>query len=213
MTNGAPSQPEYLAGIDVSHYQGTVNWANVRGAGCAFAFAKATEGTSVVDPTFAANWNGMKEAGLVRGAYHFFRAEQDGVQQAEHFLQVCRIEPGDLPPVIDIELNDGITGSRLIAGVGNWIDTVAQATGTTPMIYTAAYFWNEYMNDGFGKFPLWLAHYTSAPTPQPLPKGWTNWTFWQYSQSLPIPGVNGNADHNRFNGTQDALQALTKQAT
>ena len=213
MTNGATAQPEYLNGIDVSHYQGTVNWAEVRGAGCAFAFAKATEGTSVVDPTFNANWNGMKEAGLVRGAYHFFRPEQDGVQQAKHFLQVCQIEPGDLPPVIDIELNDGITGSRLIAGVGNWIDTVAQATGTTPLIYTAAYFWNEYMNDGFGKFPLWLAHYTSASTPQPLPHGWTDWTFWQYSQSLPIPGVNGNADHNRFNGTQADLQALTKPAT
>ncbi|HYP00881.1 MAG TPA: GH25 family lysozyme [Pyrinomonadaceae bacterium] len=213
MTNGAPAQPTYLTGIDVSHYQGTVNWSDVRGAGSAFAFAKATEGASIVDPTFNANWNGMKEAGLVRGAYHFFRPEQDGVEQAKHFLQAVEIEPGDLPPVIDIELNDGVTGGRLIAGVGNWIDTVAQATGTTPLIYTAAYFWNEYMNDGFGKFPLWLAHYTNAPTPQPLPHGWTTWTFWQYSQSLPIPGVNGNADHNRFNGAQADLQALTKQAT
>jgi lysozyme len=206
-------QETYLIGIDVSHFQGAVNWAEVRGAGCAFAFAKATESTSIVDSEFAANWSGMKAAGLVRGAYHFFRAEQDGVQQANHFLQTVQLETGDLPPVIDIELNDGVTGSRLIAGVGNWIDTVAQATGMTPLIYTNTPFWDEYMNDGFGKFPLWLAHYTGASAPEPLPHGWTDWTFWQYSQSLRIPGVNGPADHNRFNGAQTDLQALTKQAT
>ncbi|HEX8458506.1 MAG TPA: glycoside hydrolase family 25 protein [Pyrinomonadaceae bacterium] len=207
MTNG--TQETYLIGIDVSHYQGAVNWADVRAAGCAFAFAKATESTSIVDPQFAVNWNGMKEAGLVRGAYHFFRPEQDGVAQARHFLQTVQLETGDLPPVIDIELNDGVVGDALIEGVGNWIDTVAQATGMTPVIYTAAYFWNAYMNDGFGKFPLWIAHYASAP--DPLPHGWANWTFWQYSQSLTIPGVNGTADHNRFNGSQNDLQALTKQ--
>ncbi|MCA1567216.1 MAG: glycoside hydrolase family 25 protein [Acidobacteria bacterium] len=208
MSNGA--QTNYLTGIDVSHYQGAVNWREVKGAGCAFAFAKATESTSIVDPEFAANWSGMKSVGLVRGAYHFFRPEQNAVEQANHFLQVVQLEPGDLPPVIDIELNDGVMGGALIAGVGNWIDTVAQATGMTPMIYTATYFWNEYMNDGFGKFPLWLAHYSSAP--EPLPKGWANWTFWQYSQSLSIPGVSGAADHNRFDGAQSDLQALTKPA-
>ena len=210
--SNAPQETN-LIGIDVSHFQGAVNWAEVRGAGCAFAFAKATESTSIVDSEFATNWNGIKAAGLVRGAYHFFRAEQDGVAQANHFLQTVQLEAGDLPPVIDIELNDGVTGSALIAGVGNWIDTVAQATGMTPLIYTNTPFWDEYMNDGFGKFPLWIAHYTGAPAPQPLPKGWTNWTFWQYSQSLSIPGVNGNADHNRFNGAQADLQALTKQTT
>ena len=211
MSNGATES--YLIGIDVSHYQGAVNWEQVRGAGCAFAFAKATESTSIVDPEFAANWSGMKAAGLVRGAYHFFRPEQNAITQASHFLQTVQLEPGDLPPVIDIELNDGVTGGALIAGVGNWIDTVAQATGMTPMIYTAAYFWNQYMNDGFGKFPLWLAHYTNASTPQPLPKGWSDWTFWQYAQSLPIAGVHGNADHNRFKGAQSDLQALTKQSS
>jgi len=209
MTNGA--QDTYLTGIDVSHYQGKVNWSDVKTAGCSFAFAKATESTSIVDPEFAANWNGMKSAGLVRGAYHFFRPEQDAIAQANHFLQVVQLEPGDLPPVIDIELNDGVTGGALVAGVGNWIDTVAQATGMTPLIYTATYFWNEYMNDGFGKFPLWIAHYAAAP--QPLPHGWANWTFWQYSQSLSVPGVSGMADHNYFNGTQSDLQALTKQTT
>ncbi len=209
MTNAA--QETYLTGIDVSHYQGTVNWRDVKAAGCAFAFAKATESTSIVDSQFAENWDGMKSAGLVRGAYHFFRPEQDAVAQANHFLQVVQLEAGDLPPVIDIELNDGVTGGVLIAGVGNWIDTVAQATGTTPMIYTAAYFWNEYMNDGFGKFPLWIAHY--GATPQPLPHGWADWTFWQYSQSLSIAGVNGAADHNYFNGSLSDLQALAKPAT
>ena len=195
-----------LTGIDVSHYQGHVDWSAVRAAGCAFAFAKATEGAGVTDPFFAANWQGMKAAGLARGAYHFYRPEQDAAQQAAHFLSVVQLQPGDLPPVLDIETNDGVSGSALVGGVQTWLDAVEPAAGVTPIIYTDASFWDAHFNDQFGQYPLWVAHY--GPSPSPLPRGWSEWTFWQYSQSLHIGGVAGAADHDYFNGTAEALQAL-----
>jgi lysozyme len=201
MSNG-----NYLQGIDVSHYQGNVNWNAVKNAGCAFAYAKATEGTSVTDAQFAANWSGMKSAGLLRGAYHFYHANQDSTQQAQHFLSVVKLAPGDLPPFLDFEVNNGVTGSALINGVQNWLDIVSSQMGVTPLIYTLTSFWNPNMNDQFGKYPLWLARYSSAPGA--LPEGWSNWTFWQYSQSLPMSGISGNVDHDYFNGSLSDLQGL-----
>ena len=200
--------PPRLTGIDVSHFQGHIDWLAVKAAGCAFAFAKATEGTNVTDLYFAANWSGMKAAGLLRGAYHFFRAGEPAEQQAAHFLSTVQFEPGDLPPVIDIEVNDGVPNQTLVGGVQTWLDAVEPVAGATPIIYTDTPFWNAHCNGQFGQYPLWIAHYTSASTPSPLPEGWTDWTFWQYSQSLTIGGVNGAADHDYFNGPLPALQAL-----
>ncbi len=192
----------------MSHFQGRVDWQAVKAAGCAFAFAKATEGTGIVDPEFAANWAGMKGAGLLRGAYHFYRAAEPAEQQAARFLSTVRFEPGDLPPVLDIEVNDGVTGQALVGGVQLWLDAVEPVAGATPIIYTNAAFWDAHFTGAFSQYPLWIAHYTAAPEPGPLPEGWASWTFWQYSQSLAISGVSGAADHDYFNGPAADLQAL-----
>jgi lysozyme len=205
MSSNASSR---LTGIDVSHYQGTVNWGAVKAAGCSFAFAKATEGTGVGDSLFTQNWQGMKAAGLARGAYHFFHASQNAAAQASHFLATVQLSAGDLPPVIDVEISDNAANSAIVQGVQTWLDAVEQATGVTPIIYTGTAFWNAHLNNGFGRYPLWIAHYTGAPTPAPLPNGWADWTFWQYSQSLAINGVHGAADHDYFNGAPADLQAL-----
>ena len=198
--------PSRLAGIDVSHFQGHVDWQAVKAAGCAFAFAKATEGAGLTDPFFASNWAGMKAAGLLRGAYHFYRAQQPAAEQAAHFLSSVQFEPGDLPPVLDIEVNDGVTGQSLVGGVQTWLDAVEPAAGVTPILYTNTPFWDAHFSDQFSQYPLWIAHY--GPVPSPLPRGWTDWTLWQYSQSLHINGVNGAADHDYFNGPLTQLQAL-----
>jgi lysozyme len=200
------SNPPRLSGVDVSHFQGAVDWQAVKAAGCAFAFAKATEGAGIADPYFPANWAGMKAAGLLRGAYHFFRAEQDATEQAAHFLSTVQFEPGDLPPVLDIEGGAGVSGEGIVGGVQTWLDAVEPVAGVTPIIYTNTPFWDENFTDQFGQYPLWIAHY--GPEPSPLPRGWAVWTFWQYSQSLHVSGVNGPADHDYFNGPLSQLQAL-----
>jgi lysozyme len=198
--------PTRVSGIDVSHYQGVVDWARVKAAGMAFAFAKATEGVSNSDAKFAANWSGIGDAGLLRGAYHFFHPSQDPAAQAAHFLSVVSLGAGDLPPVLDVETADAASNDAIQSGVKTWMDAVAAQTGRTPMIYASPGFWNQHLNDQFGLYPLWVAQYgVNAPK---LPKGWTNWNFWQYSQTGSVDGVSGNVDMDYFQGSMDDLTAF-----
>lgn len=197
-----------LNGIDVSHHKGQVNWNQVAQAGVVFAFAKATEGTAFVDKRFATNWQAMRDAGLIRGAFHYFRALQDPHAQADHFLANVAFQPGDLPPALDVESinNKGATHEQWVNGVQAWLDHVRQATGRQPVIYTRANFWNNKLSNAFGAFPLWVAHY-EVPNPT-LPNGWNQWTFWQHTDKGSVTGVNSAVDQNRFNGTLEQLQAL-----
>lgn len=198
-------------GIDVSHYQGAVDWNQVHQAGMSFAFAKATEGLSYVDPEFAANWSGMLAAGLIRGAYHFYDPEADASQQAAHFLAIVgEIGPNDLPPVLDVETTNGVAGSTVWAGARTWLSTVAQATGRTPILYTSPSFWNASSPDPtLVSYPLWLADYAATPT---LPNGFAAWTFWQHSQTGSVAGVTGSVDLDVFNGPVAALLAFLSAA-
>ena len=140
------SQQSKAQGIDVSHYQGTINWQSVKQAGIAFAFAKASDGSTGVDSQFKTNWQGMKSAGIIRGAYHFFEPTQDATAQANDFLNtVGSLQAGDLPPVIDVEINNGVSNSQMISGVTTWLTVVQQSLGRTPMIYTVASFWNAHL--------------------------------------------------------------------
>ena len=195
-----------LAGIDVSKWQGTVNWKSVQQAGIAFAFARATYGTSEVDSCFNENWQGMQQAGILRGAYHFFLAAEDPTEQAEFFIRtVGSLGANDLAPVIDVEAGSG-TSSNLAAGVQTWLTTVEQGLGRRPIIYTAPSYWNEYLTSAFGSYPLWVAEY-GVSTPKAV-NGWTNWTFWQHSSTGAVAGVNGPVDLDYFNGADEALTAF-----
>ena len=202
-----------VQGIDVSRFQGAVDWRKVNGAGKIFGFAKATQGVSYVDPTFAKNWSAMADAGMIRGAYHFYSAASPASAQAKNFINaIGSLDVGDLPPVIDLEDRSGIVQNqvpvaRLRQGVHDWIDAVQDALGLTPIIYTDPSFWKQYMSDEFGEYPLWIANYNVAqPT---VPSTWEDYAFWQYSQTGKVSGVAGNVDLNVFNGTQDDLEAMT----
>jgi lysozyme len=195
-----------VQGIDVSHFQGVVDWQQVAKAGMSFAFAKATEGITYVDPQFATNWAGIKAAGLVRGAYHFFEANDDATAQAQHFLATVQLVPGDLPPVLDIETTAGVSDPQVWSGVATWLQIVEQATGRQPIIYTAPGFWNSQApNLTLTRYPLWLADYAAQAV---LPHGWTSWLFWQHSQSGSVAGVTGAVDLDLFSGTLQQLQEL-----
>jgi len=201
---------DHVNGIDVSHNNGTIDWENVAAADVSFAFAKATEGETFRDPKFNANYTEMKDNRIIRGAYHFFRPNKDARKQAENFLKLVQaLGPGDLPPSLDVEVNDDKRASEIIAGVQLWIDTVGQALNCEPIIYTSASFWNSNL-DGtsqFAEFPLWVAHYTSKPQPN-IPQGFTKYTIWQFSEKGAVSGVGGDVDLNRYNGTMDELRAM-----
>ena len=193
-------------GIDVSHYQGTVDWQQVKAAGNQFAFAKATEGVTLLDPELATNWAGMKAAGLLRGAYHFFEPGDDAGQQATFFLGTVQFERGDLPPVLDVETAPA-AGEDLWRGVQTWLEQVETATGMRPILYLNKSFANENgAPASLAAYPLWLAQYeVELPT---LPTGWTTWLLWQYSQSGTVAGVTGSVDLDQLNGPLSGLSAL-----
>jgi lysozyme len=200
-----------IPGIDISHFQGTIDWSAVAQAGKMFAFVKATQGLTYVDPQFHANWAGAKAAGLLRGAYHFYQPGDDPRQQAEFFLATVGLGPGDLPPALDVETSKGQTAGEIVQGVQEWLSTVQQALGVTPLLYTDRTFWNTLGAEGFGGYPLWIAEYgVASPV---LPAGWTSWTFWQSSETGTVPGVTGSLDLDLFQGSLEDLRRLVIPGT
>jgi GH25 family lysozyme M1 (1,4-beta-N-acetylmuramidase) len=198
-------------GVDVSGYQGSsINWSSVRASGRVFGFAKATEGTGFTDSSFAHNWPAMRAAGVLRGAYHFFRPSVDGVAQADHFVDEINarggLAAGDLPPVADVEVSDNVSAATVIARLHAFLDRVQARTGRRPMIYTANFFWGSYLgNPSFTQYPLWVANY--GPSCPYLPNAWGDWQFWQYSDNASVSGIPGGVDGDEFNGTLAQLQA------
>lgn len=197
-----------MQGIDVSHYQGTINWTSVKNSGKTFAIVKATEGTTYTDPKFASNWAAMKAAGLIRGAYHFGRPGTDPVVQANKFCDVVRPTTGDLQMTLDIETTDGKTPSQVRAWIVAFLNRVQARTGRPGIIYTGFYFWRDSAGNGSNlNCPLWLAAYTSSPTAY-VPAAWSTWTFWQYTGSGSCPGITGAVDRNAGNLSLTTLNRL-----
>jgi lysozyme len=202
-----------LPGIDVSHYQQAIDWTTLARAGFQYCFMKATDGAAGVDRSFARHWRDASAAGLIRGAYHFFRPAVSVAAQAALFLRtVEQLQPGDLPPVLDLESPQdwaSILPRERTALTVSWLETVEQHLGATPIVYLSPAFACETLGDAtaLARYPVWLAHYTLAEAPS-IPKPWKSWTFWQHSKGR-APGVSVPVDLNRFNGSRDELEALT----
>jgi lysozyme len=199
-----------LKGVDVSAYQGTINWSLVKGDGTTFAFIRASDGINTPDSKFAANWPGAKSAGLIRGAYQYFRPSQDPTAQAQLLIDAIDenggFQPGDLPPVLDLETSSGQSSSVVVSRAQTWLQHVEKALGIKPIVYTAN-FMSSVIGTAFGAYTLWVANYeASCPL---LPSGWSDWHFWQDSDSGKVKGVSGGVDTDLFNGTVAQLQALT----
>ena len=208
-----------VQGIDVSHYQGTINWATVASAGIRFTYAKATEGTSYVDPTLGSNLSGAKSHGIYAGAYHFGRPDLGApVTQADHFIAHASFarDGHTLPPMLDIETGTtvgqatcyGLSTSAMVSWINSFVNEVKARTGSVTTIYTAASFWNQCTGgtSSLHANPLFVARWSSVPTP--LPTGWSTWTFWQYTDAASLAGVSGNVDGDVFNGTLAQLAEL-----
>ena len=199
-----------VKGIDVSYYQGTIDWTRVAADGVKYAFIRASDGLNTPDSKFDTNWSQAKARGVLRGAYQFFRPAQDPIAQADLMLsRIGTLAPDDLPPVIDVEADGGLAPAVVAERVKQWIDRVEAATGRKPIIYTGYYFWrDEVGSPAFAAgYPLWHAQYTSAACPN-IPEPWTDWAFWQFTAMGSVDGITGDVDVNRFNGTEAQLLEL-----
>lgn len=204
----APPQrmPGYsVHGVDVSHYQNRVNWDSVAATGVQFAFVKATEGETWQDSFFCKNWEKMRKIGLKRGAYHFLNPSLNARLQAENFLQMVDLAPGDLPPVVDIEHKEGVSEAVLIAKLRVWLWTVEQKTGVRPIIYTNLNFYQKWLAGHFDRYPLWIARFS---TEKPVVAAGNDWVFWQYANHGRLSGVTGPVDFNVFRGKMADLEQL-----
>jgi lysozyme len=195
-----------IAGIDLSKWQGVVDFAKIKAAGTVYVFIKVTQGATGVDPDYARNIADARHAGLYAGSYHFYTTDHDAQSQFANLSAHLDLKPGDLPPVVDIEILSSDSLPNLTDELKKLLDLIEGKYGVEPILYSGANFANEYLT-GFGAYPLWLAEYTAAPVPK-LPSGWSVWTFWQYSQTGSVAGVNGTVDLDRFNGTLDQLKAM-----
>jgi lysozyme len=203
-----PSEYE-IHGIDVSKYQQTIAWEEVRdmqvnNIRLGFAFIKATEGVNNYDPFFKRNWRKSKSAGIVRGAYHFFIATKDGKVQAKNFIDRVDLEAGDLPPVLDVEQIYTASAANLRKEIKNWLTTVENYYSVRPIIYTYIDFYEKYLKGYFDDYPLWVAHYLQPNQPRIN----RDWTFWQHSEEGHVNGIIPRVDFNVFNGDSLAFREL-----
>ena len=165
-----------------------------------FAFIKATEGIGNTDQQFRRNWRKAKNNDIIRGAYHFFIATKDGKMQAENFIKRVDLEPGDLPPVLDVEQRYGVSKTQLQKEVKKWLETIEAYYKVKPVIYTNVDFYNQNLGSDFDKYPLWIAHYYQDQSPRIS----RQWSFWQHSDMGNVNGIVSKVDFNVFNG--DSLQ-------
>jgi GH25 family lysozyme M1 (1,4-beta-N-acetylmuramidase) len=192
-----------LPGIDVSNHQGAIDWSLVAASGTRFAFAKATEGRTFIDPMYATNKAGAALGGVVFGAYHFARPDDtanDAVIEADHFVDVAQLAPGNLLPVLDIESTGGLTQAQVTQWILAWLDRVTVRLGVRPIVYTSPNGWENRTGDttavvDAGYSVLWVAHWgVASPTVPAANWGGNGWTFWQYGNCGAIPGIDGCVD-------------------
>ncbi|MFC4618356.1 GH25 family lysozyme [Camelliibacillus cellulosilyticus] len=181
-------------GVDVSHWQGDIDWARVRASGMLFAYIKATEGETFVDPKLKKNAKAAKQAGLTIGFYHFgrFSSEQAAEHEAAHFLKTVKNIKADLPLVLDLETDNGLTKDALSKAAQLFLETVKKESGQDVMLYTYTNFAKTRLTRLLRPFPLWIAHYgRETPGKNGI---WDNWRAFQYTNKGRVAGISGDVD-------------------
>ena len=192
---------EFVDGIDVSHWQGDIDWDQVYGSGKRFAFVKASEGISYRDPKFEENMANGREAGMLMGAYHFARPiNNSAVDEARFFVSVIEdyLTEGYLRPALDLEVGEGDWG-YLSEWVHEFMNTVRDETGIVSVIYVNSYYANN-LDQSLAQYSLWIARWTYDTSVLPDPGVWPSWDFWQWSNQTLCPGIEGYVDGDVYNG-------------
>ncbi|MBV2195907.1 MAG: glycoside hydrolase family 25 protein [Flavobacterium sp.] len=196
---------EKAIGFDISEYQSEIDWEQTyhidESFELSFVFIRATAGKNKVDSRFKENWKASKERELIRGAYHYYRPNENSIEQAENFIKTVKLQKGDLPPVLDIEkLPKSQSIDSLKVGLRRWLKKVEKHYKVKPIIYSGESYYNDFLKKEFSDYPLWIANYNF----------WRNhleddWLFWQFTEKAQIQGIEGMVDVNIFNGDKNKL--------
>lgn len=196
-------------GIDISEYQGKILWDSVRtienNFPIRFIFVRATVGMDRPDRKFAENWKSLKNTAYLRGAYHYYRPDENSTLQAELFIKNVVLKKGDFPPVLDIEqMPKKQTMAQLKVGIKNWLQLVEKHYGVKPIIYSGETYYKHFLKEDFPEYTFWIANYNFfVENLKP------DWRFWQFTEKGSVKGVSGFVDINIFNGTDAELQLMT----
>ncbi|MDX8362980.1 GH25 family lysozyme [Cytobacillus sp. IB215316] len=181
-----------VKGIDVSHWQGKIDWKDVRSDGIEFVYIKASEGSTIKDPNVESNYNAAKQAGLKVGFYHFGHPSQSATKEVKWFLSVISHFNNDLPHVLDIEQKENLDKTDVTNYCEQWLSTIKDLTGKDPILYTYVSFAKENFNNSLSKWPIWIAHY-GVDTPENIGI-WEKWSIFQYTNTGSVKGVEGKVD-------------------
>lgn len=199
-------------GFDISHYQNRedIKWDSLtignKTIPLEFVVMRATMGNRNADKHFDEFWGQAKKNNLIRGAYHFYRADEDPIIQANNFMDNVKLESGDLPPILDIEkIPKRKTNKKLIEDLKIWCKIVEETYGEKPIIYTYYHYYKDFLKGEFDDYPLWLANYNDVPTPSPD----SDWDFWQFTENGIVHGINTKVDLDIYNGSSWSLKRLT----
>jgi lysozyme len=196
-------------GLDVSEYQGKIHWSYVdtleKKYPLDFVFIRATVGRDRKDRQFNRNWLGAKENKMIRGAYHYYRPNENSLEQAKLFIETVTLRKGDLPPILDIEkLPKHQSLDSLKVGLKRWLKAVEAHYGVKPIIYTGEKYYDDFLKEEFGNYLFWIANYNFYREEIA-----DDWLFWQFTEKASIPGIKGNVDVNIYNGDLQQLQYIT----
>lgn len=199
----------YVYGIDVSQYQGDISWDEVHSihdvVPVDFIFIRATMGEQATDKRFAKNWKAAHKQTKLRGAYHYFRPNENSLKQAENFIANVKLKSGDLPPVLDIEERPKKQSmDSLKVGLKRWLDVVEKHYGVQPIVYSGDSYFTDFLQKEFSDYVLWIANYNFW-----VDKPKKHWVFWQFSERGSVSGIKGNVDLNMFKGNIETLEDLT----
>jgi lysozyme len=201
--------PEGVLGIDISAYQGKIDFAGLQlqleNRRIEFVVMRASMGDDGMDSQYERNWEGTRTLPVIRGAYHYYRPNENSTKQAQNFIKTAKLQPGDLIPVLDIEKHSTIQPrKKLREGLKNWLRIVEEHYGVKPMIYTGdRFFWDVLHDEGFDDYPIWVANYNLIREPET-----ENWLIWQFSEKGRLPGIKERIDLNILRAGQDQLQSL-----
>ncbi|OYD42505.1 glycoside hydrolase family 25 protein [Sphingobacterium cellulitidis] len=198
-----------IFGIDVSQYQGNISWTEVLTINdefpIDFIYIRATMGEKAKDSKFKQNWKEVKNRNKLRGAYHYFRPNENSIKQANNFIKTVELEPGDLPPVLDIEeMPRNQSMDSLKTGLKRWLTVVEKHYEIKPVLYSGDKYFADFLEKEFADYTLWIANYNFW-----IEKPKKHWNFWQFSEKGTVKGIKGPVDLNLFNGNIEELEKLS----